>query len=77
MSSIARRKMIKEKLNAIPTATSKELYEENLIPEFFHLDDGDDGDVGNYKDGRKGKSSVKRIGGLTVGTTSYWKNLPK
>ena len=77
MSSRKRRKLIKEKLDAIPTATLQELYEENLIPEFYHLDDGDDGDVGNYKDGRKGKSSVKRIGGLTVGNTSYWKNLPK
>ncbi|MCH2023176.1 MAG: hypothetical protein MK207_11925 [Saprospiraceae bacterium] len=77
MSSRKRRKLIKEKLDAIPTATLQELYEENLIPEFYHLDDGDDGDVGNYKDGRKGKSSVKRIGGLTVGNSSYWKNLPK
>ena len=77
MSSRKRRKFTKAKLNAIPTATSKELYEANLIPEFYHLDDGDDGDVGYYKDGRKGKSSIKMIGGLSVSTTNYWKNLPK
>lgn len=77
MSSRKRKKMIKENLNAIPTVTLQELYEANLIPENYSIDDGDNGDVGNYKDGMKGKSSVNRIGGLSVGNTDYWKNLPK
>ena len=64
-------------MDKIPSATFQELYDNNEIPEFFHLYDGDAGDVGNYKDGRKGKSSSKRIGGISVGNTDYWKNLPK
>ena len=48
MSSRKRKKMIKENLNAIPTVTLQELYEANLIPENYSIDDGDNGDVGNY-----------------------------
>lgn len=64
MSSRKRRNEIKE-LRKVGISGS-ELVQLGLLPKNYHLDDGDDGDVGYYIDGRKGKSTVRRIGGLSV-----------
>lgn len=52
-----------------------ELYLNGDLPEFFHLDDGDDSDVGNYIDGREGKSTVRMVVGLTLPKekSDWWK----
>ncbi len=57
--------------------SGSELVNMGVLPNNFHLDDGDNGDVGNYIDGRKGESSIKRIGGLSVpkNKTDWWKRM--
>lgn len=64
MSSRKRRNEIKELRKG--GINGSELVKMGLLPKNYHLDDGNDGDVGYFIDGRKGKSTVKRIGGLSV-----------
>ena len=64
MSSRKRKKEIKELRKG--GISGSELVKMGLLPEYYYLDDGNDGDVGYYIGGRKGKSTVKRIGGLSV-----------
>ena len=75
MSSRKRRKEIKELRKG--GISGSELVRLGILPKNYHLDDGNDGDVGDYINGRKGKSTVKRIGGLSVPSepTNWWKKM--
>ena len=72
MSNTNRRTQIKHKLNSIPTINGNELYNQNQLPKYYYLDDGYDDSVGCYIDGRKGRTSIKRIGGISVSTNNDW-----
>lgn len=64
MSSRKRRKEIKELRKG--GISGSELVKMGLLPKNYHLDDGDDRDVGYYIDGRKGKSNENEIERLGV-----------